>query len=211
MLKERVAELKSIRDQPRADAERAQDAIERVGPSITPQVLKAFGRQARKRMPTRERWVPPRPPPRERSSHQGVEERLLRTLVEGKTAGFGVPRFVPNWRALGESNPCFRRERAASWTARRRARAGPAQSERRKARRRIPALPHPASTRDGVTRGAPKVNRIRLLLLCLTSDRCSASRPKAPAEGAHRLFAEARSSAGPGSVQTPSGRRAAAG
>src|ERR1051325_431210 len=27
------------------------------------------------------------------------------------------------WRALRESNPCFRRERAASWTARRRARA----------------------------------------------------------------------------------------
>src|SRR5271168_3750262 len=25
------------------------------------------------------------------------------------------------WRALRESNPCFRRERAASWTARRRA------------------------------------------------------------------------------------------
>ena len=27
-----------------------------------------------------------------------------------------------SWRALRESNPCFRRERAASWTARRRAR-----------------------------------------------------------------------------------------
>src|SRR5262245_14210601 len=35
------------------------------------------------------------------------------------------------WRALRESNPCFRRERAASWTARRRA---------RKARRHIEAL-----------------------------------------------------------------------
>ena len=30
-------------------------------------------------------------------------------------------RPVAHWRALRESNPCFRRERAASWTARRRA------------------------------------------------------------------------------------------
>jgi hypothetical protein len=28
--------------------------------------------------------------------------------------GFGIPSFVPKWRALRESNPCFRRERAAS-------------------------------------------------------------------------------------------------
>ncbi len=28
---------------------------------------------------------------------------------------------IVQWRALRESNPCFRRERAASWTARRRA------------------------------------------------------------------------------------------
>lgn len=36
MLKERVTELKSIRDQARADAERAEGALDRVGPSITP-------------------------------------------------------------------------------------------------------------------------------------------------------------------------------
>src|SRR5437660_9120076 len=33
MLKDRVAELKAIRDQARADAERAEGAIERLGPS----------------------------------------------------------------------------------------------------------------------------------------------------------------------------------
>jgi site-specific DNA recombinase len=33
MLKDRIAELKSIRDQARADAEWAENAIERVGPS----------------------------------------------------------------------------------------------------------------------------------------------------------------------------------
>src|SRR4051812_36449738 len=53
----------------------------------------------------------------------GSKSVLLRTLVaasSAKSAGFGVPSFVPKWRALRESNPCFRRERAASWTARRR-------------------------------------------------------------------------------------------
>jgi site-specific DNA recombinase len=52
MLKDRVAELKAIRDQARADAERAEDAIERLGPSVTPQALKTFARQARRRMRT---------------------------------------------------------------------------------------------------------------------------------------------------------------
>src|ERR1700674_3197179 len=42
MLKDRVAELKAIRDQAHADAGRAEGALERVGPSITPQSLKAF-------------------------------------------------------------------------------------------------------------------------------------------------------------------------
>ena len=52
MLKDRIAGLKAIRDQARADAERAEDAIERLGPSITAQALKTFARQARKRMRT---------------------------------------------------------------------------------------------------------------------------------------------------------------
>jgi hypothetical protein len=30
-----------------------------------------------------------------------------------------------NWRSLGDSNPCFRRERATSWAARRREQALP--------------------------------------------------------------------------------------
>ena len=36
MLKERVTELKAIRDRARADAERAAGALDRLGPSITP-------------------------------------------------------------------------------------------------------------------------------------------------------------------------------
>jgi hypothetical protein len=52
MLKERVTELKAIRDQARADAERAAGALDRLGPSVTPQALKTFANQARGRMRT---------------------------------------------------------------------------------------------------------------------------------------------------------------
>ena len=52
MLKDRIAELKATRDQARLDAQRAQDAIERAEPSITPLALKTFARTARKRMRT---------------------------------------------------------------------------------------------------------------------------------------------------------------
>jgi site-specific DNA recombinase len=116
MLKERIAELKAIRDQARADAERAEGAIERLGPSITPQALKTFARQARKRMRTESGGY--------RRDHfralaqrvevdtkeiriMGSKSVLLRTLVaasSAKTAGFGVPSFVPKWRARRDSN-----------------------------------------------------------------------------------------------------------
>jgi site-specific DNA recombinase len=116
MLKDRIAELKAIRDQARTDADRAQDAIERLGSSITPQALKTFARQARKRMRTDSGGY--------RRDHlralaqrievdakevriMGSKSVLLRTLVaasSAKTAGFGVPSFVPKWRARQDSN-----------------------------------------------------------------------------------------------------------
>jgi site-specific DNA recombinase len=46
LLKDRIAELKATRDQARLDAERAEDAIGRGGPTITPQALKTFARTA---------------------------------------------------------------------------------------------------------------------------------------------------------------------
>jgi site-specific DNA recombinase len=52
MLKDRIGELKATRDQARIDAERAEDAIERAGPTIIPDALKTFARTARKRMRT---------------------------------------------------------------------------------------------------------------------------------------------------------------
>ncbi len=62
---------------------------------------------------------------------------LLQYGVDRRRSAMFIPQKLPknrkwevvlslsscfHWRALRESNPCFRRERAASWTARRRAR-----------------------------------------------------------------------------------------
>ena len=121
MLKERVTELKAIRDQARADAKRAEGALDRLGPSITPQALKTFVGQARKRMRTESGGY--------RRDHlralaqrievdakevriMGSKNVLLHTLVaasSAKTAGFGVPSFVPKWRARGDSNSSHHR------------------------------------------------------------------------------------------------------
>jgi hypothetical protein len=84
MLKNRITELKAIRDQARADAERAEDAIERLGPSITAAGAQNI-RQAGSQTDAHRRWrLSPRPSPRtrptrrsghERSSHLGIEKR----------------------------------------------------------------------------------------------------------------------------------------
>lgn len=116
MLKERVIELKAIRDQARADAERAEGAVDRAGPSITPQALKTFASQTRRRMRTKSGGY-------RRDHLRGLAQRvevdvkeirimgsksvLLRTLVTAsgaKSAGFGVPSFVPKWRTRHDSN-----------------------------------------------------------------------------------------------------------
>ena len=116
MLKGRVAELKAIRDQAHADAERAEETINRVGPSITPQAFKTFARQARRRMRTESggyrrdhlRALAQRiEVDAEEVRIMGSKSELLRTLVaasSAKTAGFGVPSSVPKWRARKDSN-----------------------------------------------------------------------------------------------------------
>jgi len=116
LLKDRVTELQSTRYQARADAERAEGALDRTGPSITPQALKTFASQARRRMRTESGGY--------RRDHlralaqrievdakevriTGSKSALLRTLVgvsSAKKEGFGVPSFVPKWRARRDSN-----------------------------------------------------------------------------------------------------------
>ena len=115
MLKDRIAELKATRDQARGDAERAEGALDRLGPTVTPRVLRTFARQARKAMRTETGY---------RRDHlralaqrvevdakevriMGLKSELLRTLAAAsgaKTAGFGVPSFVPKWLPGPDSN-----------------------------------------------------------------------------------------------------------
>jgi site-specific DNA recombinase len=116
MLKQRVTELRAVRDQARADAERAEGALDRAGPSVTPQALKTFASQARRRMRNESGGY--------RRDHlralaqrvevdakevriMGSKSALLLTPVaasSAKTATIGVPSFVPRLRARRDSN-----------------------------------------------------------------------------------------------------------
>src|SRR5215472_11123529 len=99
-LKDRVAELKATRDQARLDADRAGDAIDRAGPTITPQTLRTFARTARERMRTENggyrrdhlRALAQRIEVDKKELRiMGSKSALLRTLVAAssvKTAGF---------------------------------------------------------------------------------------------------------------------------
>ena len=103
VLKDRIGELKATRDHARLDAERAEEAIERGEPTITPKALKTFARTARKRMRTdgggyrrdHLRALAQRVEVDQKELRiMGSKSVLLRTLVaaeSAKTAGFGVP------------------------------------------------------------------------------------------------------------------------
>ena len=129
MLKDRIAKLKTDRDR----AESALDRIQSGGPAIQFDTAKIarFGNLMRRNItegtiPLRKAYL--------RSLIEAVEvdDRIVRihgskTVLERAVLADqakhpGVRSFVRNWRAQGESNPCFRRERATSWTARRWAR-----------------------------------------------------------------------------------------
>src|SRR5450631_4520400 len=116
LLKDRITELKAIRDQARADAERAEGAINRQGPTITTQSIKAFARTARKRMRIegggyRRDYLRALAQRVEVDATElrimGSKSELLRALVaasSAKTAGFGVPSSASKWRATRDSN-----------------------------------------------------------------------------------------------------------
>jgi site-specific DNA recombinase len=44
----------------------------------------------------------------------GSKTSLEQAVVAGGQIGKGVRCFIRKWRSLGDSNPCFRRERATS-------------------------------------------------------------------------------------------------
>ncbi len=131
MLKDRIAELTTIRDQACADAECAEATVERLGTTVTPSMLTTFAAEARRRMRTEAGGY--------RRDHLralaqrvevgqdevriiGSKTELLRTLTAaggGKSAAFGVRSFIPRWRPVRDSNPCYQRERLVSWASRR--------------------------------------------------------------------------------------------
>ena len=131
-LKDRIAGLKAIRDQARADAERAQATLESsANQSITPDMVRKFASTARERIRIagggyRRDHLRALAQRVEVAEHEvrimGSKSDLLRTLTAAsiaKSATPGVRSSVPKWRPVGDSNPCRRRERAVSWASRR--------------------------------------------------------------------------------------------
>ena len=116
-LKDRVAELTSIRDQAIADAERATAAIERLGPAVTPDSLRTFVLAARRKLRNEDgtyrrdhlRALAQRVEVVDRSEIRimGSKTELLRTLAAAASvdsAMLGVRTLVPKWRARKDSN-----------------------------------------------------------------------------------------------------------
>ncbi|PVM92150.1 recombinase family protein [Caulobacter radicis] len=115
--KGRMKELAAIRDEARADADRAEAAIERLGPSLTPQKLETFAQAAKQRLRAEDgsyrrehvRAVAQRVEVLSTKEIQIMGNRtdLLRTLVASSgetTAIIEVRSFKPKWRAGYDSN-----------------------------------------------------------------------------------------------------------
>jgi site-specific DNA recombinase len=115
-LKERIAELRALKAQAQADAERATIALEGIGAEITPAKLHSFADVARRRLRG--------PDGGYRRDHlralaqrvevadgevriMGSPGNLLRTLAAagGVASAGSVPSFVPRWRKEWDSNP----------------------------------------------------------------------------------------------------------
>jgi site-specific DNA recombinase len=126
-LKDRIANLKAIRDQATADAERLQVTLEGAGQeTITPDMIGELSIAARAGLRMEGGGY--------RRDHlrafaqrvevaddevriMGSRSELLQSLAAAssvESAANGVRSSVLKWRAQGDSNPCFRRERATS-------------------------------------------------------------------------------------------------
>lgn len=118
-LKERIAELRSLKAQAQADAERATMALEGLGAEITPATLRAFAEAARLRLRGPDggyrrdhlRALAQRVEVAEGEVRIiGSRSNLLRTLAaaNGVASAGAVPSFVPRWRTGWDSNPRYR-------------------------------------------------------------------------------------------------------
>jgi hypothetical protein len=111
-LKDRIAELTVTRDQAKGDADRAVGHIEKIGPAITPETLRAFAAGMRKKLHNEDgtfardqvRAVAQRVEVISRNEVRirGLRSELLRTLTAAsgvEAAVLGVRAFEPKWRA----------------------------------------------------------------------------------------------------------------
>ncbi len=124
-LKERIAELRALKSQAQADAERATVALQAAGAEITPAKLRTFADAASKRLRGPNggyrrdhlRALAQRVEVAEGEVRiMGSRSELLRTLAASagaKSAAGGVPSFVPKWRRGWDSNPRYPCEYAA--------------------------------------------------------------------------------------------------
>ncbi len=116
-LKDRMRELAIIRDDARADADRAEAAIEKLGPMLTPEILSRFAEATKERLRgengayRREhvRAVAQRVEvtSKEEIKIMGNRTDLLRTLAASAgehTAVLGVRSLKPKWRTRHDSN-----------------------------------------------------------------------------------------------------------
>lgn len=116
-LKDRIAELQAVRDQARGDADRAVSHIEKIGPVITAESLRAFAVTAKKRLRNDDgtfarahvRAVAQRVEVVSKTEVRirGLRSELLRTLTAAsgvEAAVLGVRSFEPKWRARQDSN-----------------------------------------------------------------------------------------------------------
>jgi site-specific DNA recombinase len=116
-LKDRMRELTIIRDESRADADRAEAALEKLGPMLTAESLKRFAEATKERLRAEDgsyrrehvRAVAQRIEVLSKTEIKIMGNRtdLLRTLAASggvQSAIFGVRSFKPKWRARNDSN-----------------------------------------------------------------------------------------------------------
>ncbi len=117
-LKGRVAELSSIRDQARADAERISASVDRLAPTITAESLNRFATAARRKLHDRTsgyrrdhlRALTQRVEVISKTEARiiGSRTQLLRVLASSDGGNYaasgGVRGFEPRWRARNDSN-----------------------------------------------------------------------------------------------------------
>ena len=177
-LKDRIAGLKSVRDQAQTEAERTAAALEGAGQqTITPAMVRKFAETARERMRLAGGGY--------RRDHLralaqrvevadgevriiGSKSNLLQTLAAAsgtRPAGFAVRSSVPKWRPQRDSNPRYRRERAMSWASRRWGRAASSNGPRRikQPSPRVVTSREPSRRRHGVSAHSAAMRFLRLL------------------------------------------------